>query len=246
MFFFALTLGLTSVVHAEGSTPVVNAVFCSQNLDQLVINGTAVQSIKYELCMNKPSLQYRRVDVAPSATCSGPTCTVTYLFTNGKTYQFNTNTATGKTSGCQVSQPSTPVTPSSMPFSFVIIDDEATLNKTLPTFDGLKNVSDWRHMREATHGGMSVPAEDMNWYLSVASMGSQDMIHTACIQHYGKTPGDGGHSTTSTGARDFSDSYTRDVPESTFSIPASCSSADTIVTDVEHATTLNGWGWKGI
>ena len=78
-----LLLRLSTPVMA--TPPAVNGVFCSDNVDQLTVNGTVRQTIKYRLCMDKPALKWKRVDALPATSCPPPgaSCTQTSLFPSG-------------------------------------------------------------------------------------------------------------------------------------------------------------------
>ena len=156
--------------------------------------------------------------------------------------------------GCSTIHPTEPTTATGLPFSFTAIDAEATLNGTGP-IDGHNDAQDWRHLRPAASSGpFHKPAEDMHWYLDGSGVGggvgsgsgATQLLKSACVQHYGKEPGDGGTSTTSVGARDYSTGYTRFPPAATFDIPAGCKAAEATAEIMDAVLPMwRQWGRPG-
>ena len=202
--------------------------------------------------MDKPALKWKRVDVLPSTSCPPPgtSCTLTTLFPSGTPdgplYVFTEVEGHPELFNCSRFRPQEPTTSADLPFSFTAIDAEAALNGTGPV-DGHDDAQDWRHLRPAAASGpYRKPAEDMHWYLDgdgAAAGGATQLLKSACVQHYTKVPGDGGSSTTSVGARDYSASYTRFPPQATFDIPAACKAAGHAAeaTPEQLAALLPGW-----
>ena len=133
----AVLLRLPSPAMATIAPPVANGVFCSDTVDQLTVNGTAQQTIKYQLCMDKPALRWKRADALPTGSpfCPpGTACNRTYLFPSGNPdgplFIFTEVAGHPELFNCSALHPPEPTTASSLPFSFIAIDADATLNGT--------------------------------------------------------------------------------------------------------------------
>lgn len=93
-----------------------------------------------------------------------------------------------------------PYTAVDMPFSFVLVDDEAAVSGQV-SIDGV-TADDWLHYRPVhATGPVHFPDEYMHWYVAVDDARE---LRTDCVQYYDNTPGDGGNSTVSHGMRDYS------------------------------------------
>ena len=97
-------------------------------------------------------------------------------------------------------------------YSFILLDDEATLNKTT-SLDGVGKVQLWAHDRDAHD-----PHELMEWFLAPAGTfgeQGQPLLRSSCIQPSPQHPG-----SLQSGDRDFSANFSATVPEATFVPPS--------------------------
>lgn len=199
------------------AAPTAANSFCADMSDSLYLNKTVVQQMNYSLCMDVPSLSWKREDADPAF----PGKNVVQIFANNRFAKI-TNTAEGP--NCTYYDAPQPASPTDMPFVFIVIDSDATNNGTKTWED--EQCTWYNHFRPAQHGAISVPAENMNWLVDPSRNGA--LALSDCIQHYGVHPGDGGNSTTSQGMRNyFAGDYTpAPLPDDTFKLPAGMSIKD--------------------
>jgi hypothetical protein len=203
MLLFLILCGFAS----SAQLPSVTGKFCANAHDFLLSNNSTVQSVKYKLCMDSANFKFRREDVCGiSPQCDVPGEKMIAIY-NG-THQWVVKPVTKGKYSC-VYYPVSPEMNTGPPFEFVILDP-ATKKNHMAEIDGFQ-VEDWLSDRSPHTPGHGANEEFMHWYLKTAEGGSQDMVRADCVQT--AKPG-----TITSGNRDFSANYTRDVPDSLFDL----------------------------
>ena len=214
---FSLQLVQVVVVGAH-QVPICGGTFCADTKEIMYINGTVASSQTYNLCMDTAALNWKRTQPDGSFTM------VNTAANEGLGWYYTVNVR----GECTKSVPQSPADASQLPFTFVKIDSTAHREGSAKSPDSQITSATWEHKRQSKKsGGVTYPAEDMMWYVHTVN-GDDVLVESTCGQSYDVTPGDGGHSTTQSGNRDFStnfDAQTGEMKE-TYAEPDGCTTSN--------------------
>lgn len=216
--------GCRCVNKTEESQPAPVSNFCATVL-QWVRNDTSGGPIpqppptdpgmSYRLCMAETPLRSMRRGMVWNLNTHQPI--ELWAINNGTDAFTMSRNASARGGWSCVRQYTGPLTQQAMPFSMLLIDEEATANGT-ETLDGVA-ADRWYHARPKK--GMMAPG-NMTWHLtkSTSPPGSDPrLLRTSYLHqmppHQGVPP-----SGVVSGERDFSTNFTTDVAASTFEHPA--------------------------
>jgi hypothetical protein len=188
-------------------TPVVEDSFCADVVETLKVNGSVHSSRAYNLCLDTPTLSWRRDDSLPE----GFTGSSIFNSTENLVYKVLFDSKNDPIN-CTTITPKSPTVKADPPFVFVQLDAQATKNGTIKI--GGKESTDYQHLRPAKQEGpFKFPAENMNWYLSQSAVEKKfDVFGTACFE---TVPREGN----TEGSRNFQKNYKRNPAPSKFSVP---------------------------
>lgn len=178
-----------------GSIPKQDAAFCATTQQYVTINGTKQASSQYGLCLDSVNLKWSRLMKQPQ---------LLQQYFNG-TDRFTLNS----TGGCVRKYFGKPkLGRTMMPWHMVLINPNATLNRTMHDLDGFTNVDVYRHAL-----GSSSPRKiNMEWYVGIRQGPPDQFLRSSAIQ-----PWKG--SQIMDGVRDFSQDYVTPPPDGSFLPP---------------------------
>lgn len=132
------------------------------------------------------------------------------------TYRFSIDGASGACTSKFFGPP--PTGTHSLPWSFVVVDTNATFNRTEHNYDGFKDVGVWYHQRPARHVGPGmIPAQEMEWRIeNTSTTAEKEFLSSTCIQSAFPPSPPG---LMQSGVRDFHGNYTTPAPAGSFSPP---------------------------
>ena len=200
-----LLLAAAAPLASPAAPPVTITSFCSTLHQYATVDGTTVDDEHHQLCIDyprwsrvikQPALNQRfngthRFDLTPNSTApSGFNCIVTFF---------------GKPD------------PRSLPFEFIAIDADATLNRSVKSFDGFSSVQVWAASRPISPHSKAVAT--MNWFVeNTTHAAKHEFLRTSCTQPASDVrPGAPG---LSVGIRDFSKDFVTPPAPRTFDPPA--------------------------
>ena len=208
--FRALMMALLAApLVAAAEPPPTHASWCASAAHQtLSINGTVKQSRTFSLCLDSTpgSLRWAsnvsghqqafngttRFDLTPNASApQGVDCVATYFG---------------------------PPPAGAEPWSFVLVDGNATFNRTEHNVDGFRDVGVWSVYRPPkSHGPFKIQGQWMEWRIeNTSSTPAKEFLSTTCTQKAFPPSPPG---VIQAGVRDFSGGYQTPAPQGAFEPP---------------------------
>jgi hypothetical protein len=189
MLLIAFIIALAVIQVSAAKPAACVGTFCTNVKEVMYVNGTISSSQQYNLCMDVTTLNWKQTK---------PDGSWTMLDTpNNKLYSIN---ARGK---CSSTVPSGVANPSQMPFSMMDIDQAAHMDgKGSSPDSSIESIKYYHNRPSETSNGVTMPAEQMYWYVTANDDDTYTMVESVCGQVDPNNP-----TVTQSGNRDFSSSY---------------------------------------